>query len=162
MKRCNKFLFLAVFFLSCSPQSNWQLTSITTGQKDFDSTRLSYSTEDRLAGMNLDFFCANGLVTAYLSTSGRRFSMENDAKALIHFKSETVEIPLTIHEGRMRVRLPDELTAKTTAALQDGEAVTIMIGSTAQTFQPDQFSIFFNKLTSGSNNFFDSFQGTLP
>jgi hypothetical protein len=187
MKYCISLLFLTGLCLSCSAQSNWQLTSIPTGQKDFDSARLCYLTPERIGGMNLEFFKTNESVTAYLSTLGRRFKdrsgitrspleklarkkqpdeqspiIENTTKAIVQFKTETLEIPLIVHEGLMRVRLPDEITAKITSALQDGEAVTIMIGSTTQTFQPDHFSTLFNKLTRGSNSFFDSFQGTLP
>lgn len=148
-------------FSSCSSQANWQLTSIPTGQKDFDSTRLSYLSADSLEGMNLEFFYTNGIITSYLSTLGRRISMDQGAKALVQFKSETIEIPLDLHEGLMRVRLPDELTAKAILALQEGETVTIIVGSTMQTFQPEQFSTLFYKLTKGSSNFFDSFQGIL-
>ena len=154
--------FFAAVCLSCSTQSNWQLSAIPTGQKEFDSARLSYSTADHLAGMNLEFFCVNGIVAAYLSTSGRRISAEDMAKAVIEFKSETIEIPLALHEGRMRVRLPDELARKTALALQEGEPVTIMFGSNMQTFQPEQFSTLFQKLTKKTNNIFDYFQGSVP
>lgn len=112
--------------------------------------------------MNLEFFCVNGIITAYLSTSGRRIDTEESATALVQFKSGTIEIPLSIHEGRMRVRLPDELTAKAALALQEGEAVTVTIGSNMQTFQPEEFSAQFQKLTKKRKNFFDPFQGTLP
>jgi len=148
--------------LSCSRQSNWELSSIPTGQQDFDSARLSYLSTDRLAGMNLDFFCSNGNITAYLSTSGRPISAEESVKVLVRFQSETFEIPISLHEGKMKVRLPDELTAKTALALQDGEPVTIMIGSTMQTFQPEQFSTLFQKLSKKNNNIFDYFQGIIP
>ncbi len=145
------FLFSAVC-MSCSTQSNWQLSVIATGQKEFDSARLSYSTTDHLAGMNLEFFCVNGIVAAYLSTSGRRISAEKLAKAVIEFQSETIEVPLALHEWRMRVRLPDELARKTALALQEGEPVTIMFGSNMQTFQPEQFSTLFQKLTKKTNS----------
>ena len=162
MNKFSTLLCFAGLCLSCSPQSNWQLSSIPTGQKEFDSARLCYSKADCLAGMNLEFFCVNGIITAYLSTSGRRIDTEESATALVQFKSGTIEIPLSIHEGRMRVRLPDELTAKAALALQEGEAVTVTIGSNMQTFQPEEFSAQFQKLTKKRKNFFDPFQGTLP
>jgi hypothetical protein len=158
---CPSLLFFLGFCLGCSPQSKWQLTSIPTGQKNFDSARLSYLTADSLAGLNLDFYYSNGSISSFLSTSGRQICDDRSAKALIQFQSETIEIPLDLHEGRMRIRLPDELSAKVIFALQNGEIVTISMGSTKQIFQPEEFGPLFQQFKKRKMNLLNSFQGNL-
>lgn len=162
MKPTTGLLFLTGLFFGCAPSSNWQLTSISMGDKGFDSARLRYSTEDHLGGMNLEFFCTDGALTGYLSTPSRRFSSKSNANAFIRMQNETIEIPLALHEGCMRLRIPDDVTTKVALALQEEQPITIVVGSLEQTFQAEQFSPLFHKLTEKSNRFFGSFQGTLP
>jgi hypothetical protein len=130
------------------------------GEKNFDSTRLCYTSENPLGGMNLEFFCTDGVVTGYLSTPSRRIRPDN--AAFVRMQTETIEIPLALHEGCMRLRLPDDITTKVALALQEEQPVTIVIGSLEQTFQAEQFSLLFHKLTENSHGFFGSFQGILP
>jgi hypothetical protein len=156
------FFFAALIILSsCTTHTNWQLSAIPTAQKEFDSARLCYLPSDCLGSMSLEFVCSNGSVTGYVSSSARRFE-QDDAMAQIRLGSETLEFPLKIHEGRMRATLPDELTIKAYLALQDGQPITIIVGSLQQNFEPEQFAALFSQLTKGKNTFLDSFQGPLP
>jgi|GEM_PF-2390505 len=155
-------LLLALFLSSCSPRSDWKFTSIPAGQKDFDSARLFYAATDNLSGINLDIYYTEGSISSYLSTAGRHICDEDQATASIQLGSETIEIVLNLHEGHMRARLPDDLAARIILSMQEEKAVTISIGSVTQTFQPEYFSTFFDKLKKQNNIFLDAFQGVLP
>jgi len=109
----------------------------------------------------MEFFYSNGTITGYLCSESRRFASD-ETTAQIRIGSENIEIPLQIHEGRMRARLPHEMTIKAASALQDGQSVAIIVGSLQQNFEPDRFSGLFQQLTKGSNAFLNSIEGPLP
>jgi len=110
--------------------------------------------------MSLDFFCTDGAISSYLSTAGRRLSEGDQAIVTAAFSSGTIAAAMDLREGAMRIRLPDEFAAQIILALQQEEAVTITIGAARQTFQPEQFSLLFDKFKHQTNHFFDSFKGS--
>ncbi len=149
----------ALLLFGCSTETPWELSSIPAGEKAFDSARLCYAPEDPLSGMSLELYYSNGNVVGYLSSSSRRFTQKT---AEIRFGSETITVSLDIHEGQMRAHLPDQCTVRAIRALQEGQSVSIMIGSQAQVFRPERFATLYHQLTQGSSGILESFQGHLP
>lgn len=152
-------LIFCVVLASCTSRSNWELTSISTGQKSFDSSRLSYRPEDSF-GMGLEIECANDIIHANLFSQTHRFS--SNAKALIQFESDELEIPLAIHEGSMRAYLPDDAAARITSAFQKGQSITMIVDSQKQIFFAERFSDLYYQLTHKKKHILESFQGSLP
>ncbi len=66
--------------------------------------------------------------------------------ARLSLGSESLEEDLPLHEGKMRVRLPESWTLKTIEWLKKGEEVAIKVGSIEQTIQPERFSEHFKQL----------------
>jgi hypothetical protein len=122
----------AGFALSgCSASSPWQLYSIE-GDSGYRSTRLRYVASERLGGIDVEIFNADGHLTAYLVSTGYQF--RGDVYMAVN--DQITQIPLAPHEGNMKMRLPDELTACMVQFLHNGQAVTITIGSQTETIAP--------------------------
>lgn len=118
--------------------SPWSLESIASGNSAFDSKRIIYRSNKPLSEANLEFFCTGTEISGYFSSPGRRFGTGASASARLSIGSECLEEELPLHEGRMRVKLPEEWTFKTVDALKNGQEVGIMVGSIEQIIQPDQ------------------------
>jgi hypothetical protein len=158
----SKKLFIAALFLfsGCSSSSSWELSAIASEQKQFDSARLRYLPENQFTEMNLELIYSNGGITGYL-VGDRQFT-NDETKALISIGSEKLSVPLAMHAGRMRARLPDEITLKVVCALQKNQALTINVGALQQQIEPEKFSDRFNQLIHKKNISLNAFQGFLP
>jgi hypothetical protein len=156
-----KWLCITVAIISgCTTHSNWQLNSISTGEKDFDSSRLIYAPEDSLSGFSLELDFFNSQIHGYLCSATHRLSMES--KLLVELPTRKIEIPLVVHEGQMRAQIPDDVLIQAIQALQDGQTITMIVGSQKQQFKPEQFNNLFHQLTRKRNFLLESFQGSLP
>ena len=136
-----------VFLCGCSTETPWELSSLPAGEKKFDCARICYKSDNSLSGISLELYYAQGIVVGYLKSTLRRFDTE---KAQIQLGSTTEEILLDLHEGHMRAKIPDKVIEKVIQTLQDGQSVSIIIGSQTQIFRPDQFSKAYHQLTQGS------------
>lgn len=135
-------LWLSIL-LACSSHSPWQLDSLASGNKEFNTKKLEFKTTHRLDGINVEFLRVGEHLIGYLSTSGRQFQSNH---ALFEVGSEKIELELEVREGRMRAKLPQNLTLKMIEALQAGESVVMMVGGLEQHLSPEQFANFYNQL----------------
>lgn len=128
---------LAILLSGCAASSPWVLNTLENPASD--SKRLFYRTSSSVA--TLEFTRSGSQVSSYFSTLGRRFGNGEKAAARLRLGTEILEEEVSLHEGRMRVRLPDEWTRKAIEALKEGQEVAILIGSVEETIQPERFAL---------------------
>lgn len=131
---------------SCTNQTLWHLDSLASSN-GFDSQRLVYKTRNTLNEVNFELISSNGALTGYMTSPGRRLGAGKKVPARLCIGQEFFEEEITLHEGNMRARLPENWVSKTTEALKEGQKVSIIIGSIEQTIQPAQFAKFFDQLS---------------
>jgi hypothetical protein len=102
---------------------------------------MRYVPQDALGGVVLEFVEANGEIAAYATSLSRRLGKEHGrVTARLDLGEEILEEALPLHEGRMRMRLPDEWAKKAYLSLLEGHEIHMMIGETVQTIEPEKFS----------------------
>ncbi len=145
-------MFRCLFLLTltaCSTSNIWILDSIATGEKAFDSARLICSNQS-LSPLQFEVVALETGIESFLSLSRHRLTASSEdpnaieAQFTIDGKKFFEMIPLL--EGRMRLRLPPELTGRLTRALQEGKKIDILLDGFEQTLEPERFSKLYDQL----------------
>lgn len=126
---------LAILLSGCAASSPWILNTLETPASD--SKRLFYRTPSSVA--TLEFTRSGSQISSYFSTLGRRLGRGSAAAARLRLGTEVLEEEVSLHEGRMRTRLPDDWTLKAIEALKEGREVAILVGSVEETIHPERF-----------------------
>lgn len=127
---------------ACTATNIWQLDSIATGEKAFDSARLVYS-DPLHSPLRFEVVGLETGVESFISLSKHKLSPSRDhpnaVEAQFTIDGEKFVEVIPILEGRMRLRLPPELTGRLIEALQEGEKIDILLDGFEQTLEPESF-----------------------
>jgi hypothetical protein len=148
---------LLVILAGCASSTQWKLDSIATGVEAFDSMRLLY--EDSTSPLRFEIVRLETGIEAFLSLTRYKFSgLEN---ILVQFEIEGVrgEVTLPLLSGKMRIRLPEELTKRFIKALQEGREVVMIVDGSEQHLDPEQFAKKYEKLEGAPPMFQTLFKG---
>lgn len=141
-------IFLAILLFCSCQRSPWQYHHIP--EKRCDCTRLSYRSQDRVQGIDIEFLCQGKNMTTYLQVVSQKIpETEGFSKQTrITLKSgEKTHISLaTLHEGKQRVHLSDISQMQLINWLQQGFIVTIKIEGYEEEIDPKRFAKLFKKL----------------
>jgi len=159
-------LLLLTLTVGCVSKSPWQLESIASGEKQFDSARLSCCNTDSLSPLRLEFLRLDTNVELYLSSMQYPFRSDTpDRKSvLVKFAIEgepSFEQRLPLREGRMRLHIPATAQEKIAAALSDGKEITVHVDDLHETFRPDYFSYLYDQFNSSAPLIRNPFKGPL-
>jgi hypothetical protein len=141
------FLFLSALW-SCTASAPWKLEAIAAGEKNFNIARLKYSAA--ASPLSFEIVRLGDSIEAYLSLLRHHFTPSNASPSLvkvlftIHTEQKEEWIPL--HEGSMRLRVPQEILHEIIGALQKEEQVSILVDDFKQTLKCESFSKLYDQL----------------
>ncbi len=139
-------LLLVFLICSCARNSDWKVDSIAANSS-FDSSRLRYLPNGH-SSLAFEMLRINTKIEAFLNLTQFRLkpSEEGDTvKVLINIGGELFEESSPLLEGRMRIRLSEEITLRMTEGLQDGKKISILVDGFEETLEPDQFASHFDR-----------------
>ena len=135
---------LLLLFCSCSHNDPW------TTNKQFGSSKLSYSPADNLRGLSLEIFQLEGKIHSYFQiTSHTINSYEGNPKqALLTFiigeTSYSDVVPR--HEGGQRISLSEKMQEILISSLKKNQSVTVRVGGFETIITAGKFADHYNGL----------------
>lgn len=156
MKSIYLLLSLLALF-SCQRSSSWELSQIESDSIQYFTTKLSHPHSNDLQGIELEFFCMDGDITAFLNI----FSSEIPATKKDPLKSSVIfymdgikyEDQADRLRGGQRVRLSPERTAWLIKQLQMGKVLEVRLRGYRETIHPENFPEYYQKLTGENHSF---------
>jgi len=137
-------LFLLLFLFSCQSSNSWEVSHIQTGNKSYNSARLSYPVHDIVNGVAVEMICAQGHVNTYLEVHSQTIPAYegNPKEALVVMKiaGKSIKGIAYRHEGGQRLSLPLDLHELLITSLQNKQPVTIVLEGYYTKIDPEQFS----------------------
>lgn len=137
-----KGIFL-LLLCSCVQKDNWMVSHIKTGSEAFNSSKLSFPTQDAVNGIDLEFLCVEGKVHTYLQIHSQTIPAYrgNPKEALVTLQmgEETFSDVAHRHEGGQRLLLSDISQQHLLKALQDKTSVTIRLEGYKAIVASEQF-----------------------
>lgn len=141
--------WISLLLAGCaSHPTSWMTDFIAAGDPAFDSSRLRYCSSQAHPPLNFEIVRVGDQIEAFLSLNRFRFSKNPVAKISLMMGGEIFETEAPIHEGRMKLRLPDATTQRIIEALQRREKVVIILDDFEETLDPEQFAGSFAKFSS--------------
>ncbi len=120
------FLFL---LCSCGTQSSWQVSHLQTGNSAFDSSRVLFSSNDPVNGLDVELIRSDGQIFAYLQVHTQETIPyeDNPKEAIVRLimQDKTIESIAHRHEGGQRLLLTEPLKQTLLDALKLEKDVTI-------------------------------------
>lgn len=152
-----RFIFLSCFLAGCTAASPWKLETISTGNRSFDSARLSYSDND--SPLRFEIVRMETNIEAFLNLKKYKFTPSDKVKIEFYIDGEKTTETVPFLEGKMRLRLPQETTKRVIEALQEGMEVVIMVDGFEEHIYPELFKKQYEKLAGESALFRNPFKG---
>lgn len=149
--------------VSCATPSRWSIDTISAGDPLFDSTRLSYRSENPDTPLYLELIRTDGEIFGSLNL--RQFSFHpisqkrKGVEATFRLGDSTIVAELPLLEGNMKARLPSSLTDALLAALQENTQVHVSVDGFQETFLPDHFSDAFTAWSHSSSRLSGKLRG---
>ena len=150
-------LFFIAILAGCAATNPWKLESIATGEALFDSARLTYS--DTVTPLRFEIVRIESGIETFLSLTKYKFTTANGIKIEFDIAGEKSEETVPFLEGKMRLRLPAELSERLINALQEGKEVAMIADGFEQHLNPDQFTTQYEKLAGKKAIFRNPFKG---
>ena len=143
-------LFLLLLFAACTGTSPWRAHHLQTGDKAFDSSKLTYTTADTRNNIELEFLKTADVLHLYLQVYSSPVPAyrgdPSQALIMLSTEKEKIETVALRHEGGERVQLTDALRDKLIAWLLAGEKVTISLQGYVTTLEAADFKEKFAKM----------------
>jgi hypothetical protein len=153
---------LLLFFLSCQNNGSksgtksgfWSVSQMETGQEEFNSSRLTYSSRDKINGIDLEWIQTEDKLYCYLQVHAHPIQHPR-ITLIIDDRIEAFDA--LCHRGGHRLLLPEEASQKIMVALRAHQSLALkvdgyesMIDPTSfeQSLQKMQKPLFFHKLFS--------------
>ena len=121
----------------------------------FDFSRIRYISNQAHAPFLFEIHKVTDRLECFLSLNRFRLKESPEVKVTFRFNEREIVIQIPVHEGGMRLRLPEEITNLLIEALQDGHKIGILLDDFEETLDPSQFSSSFSEFKSAHGaNFF--------
>ncbi|HSX26475.1 MAG TPA: hypothetical protein VLE89_05660 [Chlamydiales bacterium] len=149
---------LLLFLCGCVTDSPWKLDGILAGDAVFDSTRLRCLDQSPLT---FEMVRIGDEIHSFLYLKQFRFisSSPDSIEATFTIGDQIFHENLPLHEGKMRVQIPQGTIEEIILALHRGEKVSILIDDFEKKLDPDQFPKFYSRFTGNSALFSNLFKG---
>ena len=140
---------LLLLLCSCARNDSWTARSIQTGSPEFDSSKISYKSQDRAQGLDLEIFQVGGLTHAYFQVQSHTIAPYegNPKNALLTFVigENTYSDVALRHEGGQRVSLSDKMQQLLLSSLQKNLSVTVRLGSFETIIKAEKFTKYYTE-----------------
>jgi hypothetical protein len=151
----NKLPLLLAFLWGCTSEENhWFTDTITTGNSEYDSSHLVY--DSPLSHLKLKLLKTKAEVAGYLFLEEYQFeeSPKDPHQTEIFLTINGTEFAelLYVREGRMKLKLPSEITRKIIFALQEGGEIDIMASGLNATILSNSFETAYAKFSKGKES----------
>ena len=158
-----KYQYLICLILAgCAGTQSWRLDAIEAGDKAFNYTKLIYI-DPKSAPLNFEIICQDTLVEAFLYLTKHKLTPPQehpqsiDVEFTIDDQRFCESVPLL--EGRMRLRLPQELAERLILALQEGKKIDILLDGFQQRLNPECFPKLYAKLVKPTDQLTNRLKG---
>jgi hypothetical protein len=148
-------LFQILLIGGCSSHTSWDISTIESGNKAFNSSRLRYLSTQAHPPILFEMIKIEDQIESFISLTRFKFNSTDKIKIIFYVSEESFEDYVPVHEGAMRVRLTHNITEKLIQALQDGRKIAILVDGFEETLDPEQFSSSFSKFV-GEGHFFQN------
>lgn len=133
----------------CTANSNpWTIDRIAAGDPSFDSSRIRFASSQPHSPLFFEVLKMGDRIEAFFSLTRFRFTPlkgSHEINILLTIEDRTYEALAPVHEGQMRLKIPQEMTQIMIQALQDGKKVAILVDGFEEWLDPQQFSPSFTK-----------------
>lgn len=138
------------FFSSCSHPQQWAFQRIDAGDQQFNSTKLTYHSQDPINGIDLELMQTPNLLRSYLNVHSLPIpSLKDDPKATavnLCIGDNTYQFLARRHEGGQRLVLPQEMTEKIIEGLLQHLPLKIKVPGYAVVIEAEGFEEKFQQL----------------
>lgn len=147
---------LLALLCGCAGQPRfWVVDSISADDPTFDFSRIRYVSKQAHAPFLFEIHKVSDRLESFLSLNRFRLKESREIKVTFCFNGQEIFVQIPVHEGGMRLRLPEEITNVLIEALQDGHKIGILLDDFEETLDPSQFSDSFSEFKSvQGTNFF--------
>ncbi len=140
---------LLLLLCSCARNDSWSASYIKSGHSEFDSSKISYHSQDRAQGLDLEILQVGGLTHAYFQVQSHTIASYegNPKKALLTFVvgEDTYSDIALRHEGGQRVSLSDKMQQLLLSSLQKNLSVTVRLGSFETIIKAEKFTKYYTE-----------------
>ncbi|MBS0648761.1 MAG: hypothetical protein JSS10_06015 [Verrucomicrobia bacterium] len=141
---------LLLTLCACESSKSWEVSHVQAGQKEYNSSRLSYPIRDIVNGIGVEMICTQGQVKTYLEVHAQTIppyqGNPKEALVIMKVKDKTFQGIAHRHEGGQRVSLPPQLHQLLIESLQLNAPVTVMLEGYFATLDPKEFPEQFQEL----------------
>jgi hypothetical protein len=142
--------FIAVIFFACSKSSHWSSDRISSEEKESCSSRLSYTSKDRIHGVDVEFLKIGDRLNVYLHIHSIPVPPQEGNPNTAPVKIKTGEGIFSFSayrfEGGQRFLLSEQASHLLISALQNQKEATLILPGYRSTIQPEDFSRKFHQL----------------
>ncbi|HSW86901.1 MAG TPA: hypothetical protein VLG49_05310 [Rhabdochlamydiaceae bacterium] len=144
------FLLMLVFFTSCSQKTPWAVTHIKGNGPEFNSAKLTYHSNDKANGIDLEFLKTEDSLNLYLNVHSRPIPCSrnhpNMAQVTLQIEDKQYSFSAIRHQGGHRLLVPASIQEIIINSLKDAIPIAIHLEGYDATFDPAYFSEYFYKM----------------
>jgi hypothetical protein len=152
IKKVSKNLLFAILLFGCSRSDNWSVSHIRTGDKDYNSSKLSYAAPDPVNGIDVEILNMQNSFRTYLHVHSHMVPpyQDNPKEALVVLEAEDGSLNgvAVRREGGQRLLLSDAHQKFLLSHLVEKKPVTIRVEGYAITLNADNFPEHYAELQS--------------
>lgn len=144
---------------ACASQaSHWTLDQVGGAEL----SRLRYHSQQAHPTLAFELVKFGSDVEAFLSLTRFRLKEADRVNILFTIDQETFSEEIAVHEGKMRLKIPPETSARLIQALQDGHKIGILLDDFEETLDPGEFPNSYAKFLGGGYFFEPFLKGPVP
>lgn len=144
----------AILLFGCSKSDNWNVSHVRTGDKAYNSSKLSFAASDPINGIDVEMLKMQNSFRTYLQVHSHMIPAykDNPKEAFVSLESEDGSVNgLAIrHEGGQRLLLSDVHQKFLLSHLIEKKPVTIRVEGYSITLNAENFSEHYEELQSPS------------
>ncbi len=143
-------LFILSLLASCSHSDPWAFNRIDSGDPQFNSTKLTYYSQDPINGIDLEFTHTCDAIRTYLNVHSLPIPpSKEDPKATkghLTIGSDSFSFLAYRHEGGQRLLLPPEIAERIIAGLRECKSIQIKVPGYSVAIEGKEFEKKFGQL----------------
>jgi hypothetical protein len=143
-------LLILTLFCSCNSIKPWAFKEVVSNNPQFNSTLLTYQSDDELMGVGVEILKGIFGTFGYLNVHSRQIPSLPDApsKSIVVLLIDEKKFPYNADrmEGGQKLLLPQEATAQLTSSLLNNQSVTIYLDGFKSTLEPTNFANMYKKI----------------
>lgn len=141
-----RLLFSLFFLAGCASHTSWKYDTLAKESDSIGSARLLYSDPKSSSSIRFEMTRIGYQTTAYLNLIQHRLSQDSKVAVSLYYENEIYEEEVPVLEGKMRLRLSQEMTERLIQALREGKQVKITADGFQETLQSESFNPLYQRL----------------